>query len=163
MWEAIVANRRRSAVLIVGMAVILLIIGFAGGEVLTRNGGLFGLFLAVAIFSVMMIVYFTSAESILMSGTSARELKREDSPQLFNVVDEMCLASGLGFTPSIYLINDPAPNAFAVGRKPETSAIAVTTGLGGGSPEAKPGTMLNEVHRPPNGYALFVFGLPDDK
>jgi alcohol dehydrogenase (cytochrome c) len=41
--------------------------------------------------------------------------------------------------------------------------VAVTTGLGGGSPEAKPSTMLNEVHRPPNGYALFVFGLPDDK
>jgi len=40
--------------------------------------------------------------------------------------------------------------------------IAITTGLGGGSPEAKPGTMLTEVHRPPNGYALFVFGLPDE-
>jgi len=40
--------------------------------------------------------------------------------------------------------------------------VAVTTGLGGGSPEAKPGTMLTEVHRPPNGYALFVFGLPDE-
>jgi alcohol dehydrogenase (cytochrome c) len=41
--------------------------------------------------------------------------------------------------------------------------IAVTTGLGGGSPELKPGTMLTEVHRPPNGYNLFVFGLPDDR
>jgi alcohol dehydrogenase (cytochrome c) len=39
--------------------------------------------------------------------------------------------------------------------------VAVTTGLGGGSPEAKPSTMLGEVHRPANGYALFVFGLPD--
>ena len=39
--------------------------------------------------------------------------------------------------------------------------VAVTTGLGGGSPELKPGTMLREVHRPANGYALFVFGLPD--
>jgi alcohol dehydrogenase (cytochrome c) len=39
--------------------------------------------------------------------------------------------------------------------------VAVTTGLGGGSPELKPGTMLTEVHRPASGYALFVFGLPD--
>lgn len=39
--------------------------------------------------------------------------------------------------------------------------IAVTTALGGGSPQLKPGTMLTEVHRPPNGYNLFVFGLPD--
>ena len=52
------------------------------------------------------------------------------------------------------------PVSFSVDGK---QYVAVTTGLGGGSPEAKPGTMLSEVHRPPNGYALFVFGLPDDK
>ena len=52
------------------------------------------------------------------------------------------------------------PVSFSVDGK---QYIAVTTGLGGGSPEAKPGTMLTEVHRPPNGYNLFVFGLSDDK
>src|ERR1017187_9059658 len=129
MWEQIVANRRRSALLIIGMAVILILIGFAGGEVIAPNAGLFGLLLALVIWGGMMLAYFTSAEDILMYGASARELKREDSPQLFNVVDEMRLASGLGFMPRIYLIDDPAPNAFAVGRKPETSSITVTTGL----------------------------------
>jgi alcohol dehydrogenase (cytochrome c) len=52
------------------------------------------------------------------------------------------------------------PVSFSVDGK---QYIAVTTGLGGGSPELKPGTMLTEVHRPPNGYNLFVFALPDDK
>ncbi|MDB5735762.1 MAG: Quino(Hemo)protein alcohol dehydrogenase [Alphaproteobacteria bacterium] len=52
------------------------------------------------------------------------------------------------------------PVSFSVDGK---QYIAVTTALGGGSPELKPGTMLTEVHRPPNGYNLFVFGLPDDK
>jgi alcohol dehydrogenase (cytochrome c) len=52
------------------------------------------------------------------------------------------------------------PVSFSVDGK---QYVAVTTGLGGGSPELKPGTMLTEVHRPPNGYNLFVFGLPDDK
>ncbi|HVV27952.1 MAG TPA: PQQ-binding-like beta-propeller repeat protein [Rhizomicrobium sp.] len=52
------------------------------------------------------------------------------------------------------------PVSFSVDGK---QYIAVTTALGGGSPELKPGTMLTEVHRPPNGYALFVFGLPDAK
>jgi alcohol dehydrogenase (cytochrome c) len=51
------------------------------------------------------------------------------------------------------------PISFSVDGK---QYIAVTTALGGGSPEMKPGTMLTEVHRPPNGYNLFVFGLPDD-
>jgi heat shock protein HtpX len=129
MWEQILANRRRSAVLIVGMAVILLLIGFTGGELIAPDAGAVGLLLALLVWGGMMLAYFTSAESILMHGAYARELKRDDSPQLFNVVDEMRLASGLGFMPRIYLIDDPAPNAFAVGRKPETSAIAVTTGL----------------------------------
>lgn len=129
MWEQILANRRRSAVLIIGMAVILLLIGFAGGELIAPDAGVLGVLLALLVWGGMMLAYFTSAESILMHGANARELKRDDSPQLFNVVDEMRLASGLGFMPRIYLIDDPAPNAFAVGRKPETSAIAVTTGL----------------------------------
>jgi heat shock protein HtpX len=130
MWEAIVANRRRSAVLILGMVLILVLIGYAAGMLIAGpDAGVLGLLVALVIWGVMLLVYFTSAESILMHGSYARELKREDSPQLFNIVDEMCLASGLGFTPHIYLIDDPAPNAFSVGRSPETSAIAVTTGL----------------------------------
>jgi alcohol dehydrogenase (cytochrome c) len=52
------------------------------------------------------------------------------------------------------------PVSFSVDGK---QYIAVTTALGGGSPQLKPGTMLTEVHRPVNGYSLFVFGLPDDK
>jgi heat shock protein HtpX len=130
MWEAILANRRRSAVLITVMAVMLVLIGYSAGEMIGGpDAGGFGLLIALVVWGVMMLVYFTSAESILLHGAYARELKREDSPQLFNVVEEMCLASGLGFTPRVYLIDDPAPNAFAIGRKPETSGIAVTTGL----------------------------------
>jgi heat shock protein HtpX len=130
MWEQIQANRRRSAVLITVMAAVLVIVGYAGGELIAGPGaGAFGLLVALIIWAAMMLAYFTSAEGILMHGADARELKREDSPQLFNIVEEMKLASGLGFTPRIYLIDDPAPNAFAVGRKPENSAIAVTTGL----------------------------------
>jgi heat shock protein HtpX len=130
MWEVIAANRRRSALLITVMAVILVLIGYSAGALIGGpDAGGFGVFVALGIMTVMLLVYFTSAESVLMHGTCARELKREDSPQLFNVVDEMRLASGLEFMPRIYLIDDPAPNAFAVGRKPETSAICVTTGL----------------------------------
>ncbi len=130
MWEQIQANRRRSAILVTLMAGVLLIVGYAGGELLAGPGaGALGLLVALIIWGGMMLTYFTSAEDILMHGANAREIKREDSPQLFNVVEEMSLASGLGFTPRIYLIDDPAPNAFSIGRKSETSAIAVTTGL----------------------------------
>jgi heat shock protein HtpX len=94
MWEAIVANHRRSAVLIFGMVLILVLIGYAAGMMIAGpDAGVLGLLVALVIWGVMLLIYFTSAESILMHGSYARELKREDSPALFNVVDEMCLAS----------------------------------------------------------------------
>src|SRR5260221_12955244 len=125
MWEQIRANRRRSAVLIMVMAVVLVIIGFGVGELIVgQSGGVFGVMLAFVIWGILMLVYLTSAEAILLQTTLARELSREDSPRLFNIVDEMVIASGLGFTPKIYLIDASMPNAFAVGPTPPTSALA---------------------------------------
>ncbi len=129
MWEQIAANRRRSAVLITIMAVVLLLLGWFGGEAIASGAGPVGLLVAAGIWALQLGVYFSAANSVLLAGSGARELKKEDSAQLFNVVEEMCLASGLGYIPKIYLIDDPAPNAFAIGRKPESSAVAVTTGL----------------------------------
>jgi heat shock protein HtpX len=130
MWEQIQANRRRSVVLITAMALVLVALGYTGGELLAgHGGGFFGLIVALIVWGIMMLTYYTSAESILLAGANAREIHREDSPRLFNIVDEMKLASGLPFTPKIYLIDEPAPNAFAIGRSPKTSAVAVTTGL----------------------------------
>jgi len=129
MWEQIQANRRRSAVLITGMALVLLLLGYIGGELLHPGAGILGLGVALIIWGVQMAIYATSAQSLLLQGAFARELQKEDSPQLFNIVEEMSLASGLAFVPRVHLVDDPAPNAFAVGRKPEHSAIIVTTGL----------------------------------
>ncbi|MGD0650848.1 MAG: M48 family metallopeptidase [Verrucomicrobiia bacterium] len=130
MWEQIRANRRRSVLLITVMAVVLVLMGYTAGELIVGpGGGTIGLLVGLVIWAVQMMVYLTSAESILLNQAYAQELKREDSPRLFNIVDEMRLASGLEYMPHVYLVGDPAPNAFAVGSKPETSAVAVTTGL----------------------------------
>jgi len=130
MWEQIQANRRRSLVLITAMAVVLVVMGYAAGELIVGPSfGPVGLIVAVAIWAGLMLTYFSAGESLLLHGTNARELRREESPQLFNVVEEMQLAAGLPGLPRVYLIDDPAPNAFAFGRKPEQAAVAVTTGL----------------------------------
>lgn len=129
MWEQIRANRRRSAVFLFAMICVLTLLGYLIGEAIAPGGGVFGLAVALVIWGIQMIVYFAAAERILLGSAHARELQREDSPRLSNIVEEMKLASGLEFTPRIFLIDDPTPNAFAIGRKPETSAIAVTTGL----------------------------------
>ncbi|HUK83409.1 MAG TPA: M48 family metallopeptidase [Verrucomicrobiae bacterium] len=130
MWEQIRANRRRSAILITAMVIMLALLGCAGGYALAGpDGAVFGIGVALIVWGVQMAAFLTSADSILLHGAYAKELQRDDAPQLFNVVDEMKLASGLPFMPRLYLIDDPAPNAFAIGSKPDNSTIAVTTGL----------------------------------
>ena len=70
-----------------------------------------------------------SGSKILLAVSNAKEVTKEVHPQLFNVVEEMRIASNLPAMPKIYIINSPAPNAFATGRDPKNSAIAVTAGL----------------------------------
>src|ERR1051325_4057373 len=129
MWEIIQANRRRSMVLIGTMIGVLLLLGYLGGEAIAPGAGPIGLLVALVLWLVQMLVYFTAAESILLGSAQAVELNSEDCPRLYHVIEEMKIASGLPFMPRIFLIDDPAPNAFAVGRKPATSAVAVTSGL----------------------------------
>ena len=130
IWEQIRANRRRSAVLITLMLIVLLLLGVAGGEALLGNGGgIIGLGVALIIWGGQMAMANASPESFLLHGALSHEMKREEFPRLFNVVDEMVIASGLGYTPRVFVIDDPAPNAFAIGRKQEHSTVAVTTGL----------------------------------
>lgn len=129
MWEQIRANKRKAFWLITGMGLILLLMGYFIAEAWQSGAGPFGMLVALAIFLIQLSVYALAGESVLMSGLGAREMAREESPRLFNIVEEMQIASGLGFTPRIYLVDTDAPNAFAVGRKPETSIVAVTRGL----------------------------------
>jgi heat shock protein HtpX len=129
MWEQIQSNRRRSLVLITGMVAVLLVLGYVGGEALAPGGGRFGLLAALVIWMIQMLVYFAAGESILLNSANAHELERDDNPRLFNIVEEMKIASGLGHMPRVFLIDEPTPNAFAVGRTPERAAVAVTTGL----------------------------------
>ncbi|MFH1022289.1 MAG: M48 family metallopeptidase [Planctomycetota bacterium] len=130
MWEAIRANRRRSVLLVTGLAVILAAAGILGGGAVGGGpGALLGLAAAGVILAVQWGIYASTPESVVLHGFGAREISREESPRLWNVVEEMTIASGLGAPPRVYLIDDPAPNAFAFGRKPGNFSVAVTSGL----------------------------------
>lgn len=129
MWQQIQANRRRSVFLIASMGGALLALGAVAGEALVPGGYGIGVIVALIVWLTQLALYFGAPQSVLLSGLGARELKKEDSPRLFNVVEEMVIASGLGYQPRVLLIDDPAPNAFAIGRTPNNSAVAVTSGL----------------------------------
>ncbi len=130
MWEQIAANRRKSTFLVIGMALLLGVLGYFVGEYFAGPGyGPYGLILAAVIWLVMTLVAWFQGDNIYLTMAKAKKVDKGDLPVLFNVVEEMTLASGLAKMPAIYVIDDPAPNAFATGRKPENAAIAVTSGL----------------------------------
>ncbi len=130
MWELIRANKRNSIALMAMMAVVLLALGFIIGlAVVGPEGGLVGLAAAAAIWLVLALLSFSSGDQILLAASGARRVTHDVHPQLFNVVEEMKIAAGLPAMPKVYIINDPAPNAFATGRNPQSASIAVTAGL----------------------------------
>lgn len=112
------------------MAAVLLFLGFIIGVSLAGlEAGFFGLLIAGAIWLMLTLVSFTGGDQILLASSSAVPITHDIHPQLFNIIEEMKIAAGLPAMPKIYIINDPAPNAFATGRNPQNASIAVTAGL----------------------------------
>ena len=127
MYEEISKNKRLSYVLIVVMTAVLIVFGYVVGYAATGVGW-FGLAIAVIIAVVMSLTGYYKGDKIALATSHARQVTHDDAPQLFNVVEEMSIASGNPM-PSVYIIDDSAPNAFATGRDPGHSSIAVTQGL----------------------------------
>jgi len=128
VWEQISFNQRRSVILSIGMGVILVLLGYFLGSHFFDNG-IAGLVVALIVWGIMNLVAYFQGDSILLSVSHARKISRDDHPRLYNVVEEMKIASGLGKMPDIYIIDDPALNAFATGRDPNRASIAITSGL----------------------------------
>lgn len=83
---------------------------------------------AVGFSSIMSIVSYWFSHKIVLSMAHAQPVSREHARELYNIVENLAITAGLP-VPKIYLIADPAPNAFATGRNPKNAVVAVTTGL----------------------------------
>jgi heat shock protein HtpX len=130
MQEAIAANKRRSTMLLALMMTILVVLGIGLGELIAPNGGgVFGLLAALIVGGVQWGVYQFTPASVVMSGMNARKLEKADCPRLFNVVEEMQLASGLAQMPEVWLVDTPTPNAFAYSDGRGNAVVAATSGL----------------------------------
>ena len=131
MWEAISANKRRSALLIVSLAALLALMGMAIGFLMggKPQTAYFGAFIGIFIWGVLLLVNLMGGESVLLSSANAREVAHDEAPQLYNVVEEIRIAASLPAMPRVFIIDTPVPNAFAVGLNPERACVAVTAGL----------------------------------
>jgi heat shock protein HtpX len=130
MWEAIRQNTFRSRLLAGLLGAILVAAGFfIGLAVDPRAGGPIGVVGALGLWLVLYLFAIFQGDSVLLLSARAHRIAKEDAPQLWNVVEEMTIAAGLPAMPAIYAIEDEAPNAFAVGSRPQKATVAVTTGL----------------------------------
>ena len=127
MYEEIASNKRKSVLLVIGAIAFLGLIGFFVGY-LFFNGGVLGLFIALGIAAAMSVSSYLYGDRMVLAATGAREVTPEEEPRLHNIVEGLAIAAGVP-KPRVHVVPELAPNAFATGRNPEHSSIAVTQGL----------------------------------
>ncbi len=126
MYNEIAANKRLTWILLAMFVVVIIILGGTFGVVLNEPS--LGLGFAGGLTIVMGLVGWFKGDAVALATSGAKEINKSQYPDLWNVVENLAITDGLP-TPKIYVIDDPAPNAFATGRDPAHASVAVTTGL----------------------------------
>lgn len=126
MYEQIARNKRKSVAIVAGTVLFVAGVGYLLG--LVFNFGIGGLVVALVVSALMSVYSYRNGDRMVLRAARARPVSHEEAPRLHNVVEGLALAAGLP-KPAVYVIPERAPNAFATGRDPEHSSIAVTQGL----------------------------------
>ena len=127
MYEAIAANKRRTIYLMVFFVAIIGGLAWLAGAYF-GDSSLSVVVIAVIVALIYALIQYFLAAKIALAVNGAKEIQKSDNPELFNIVENLAIADGLPM-PKVYIMNDPSPNAFATGRDPDHSAVAVTAGL----------------------------------
>jgi len=125
MYTNISANKTKTLLLMAGFVAFLVLLGW----VIQQATGSTGLVAGFAIFGLVYAIvgYFVS-DKVALAISGARPVTKSEAPELYRVIENLAITAGLP-TPKVYIINDPAPNAFATGRDPQHASVAVTAGL----------------------------------
>lgn len=127
MYKQITANKEKSWLLILLFVGVLAMAGYAYGFL--TDTGYSGLMFALVISLSVTVFSWFAGDKVVLATSGAQEIKtREQNPYVWNMVENLCITSGLPL-PRIYIIDDPAMNAFATGRDPKHASVAVTSGL----------------------------------
>ena len=119
------SNRRKTWIFLTGFFVFIILVGYVFSYAMDSPGILV---FAVALSIITSFVSYWFSDKIVLTMSDAKEIKFENSPELYRVVENLCITAGLPL-PRIFIINDTAPNAFATGRDPEHAVVVVTKGL----------------------------------
>ena len=125
MYKQIAANKRRTIFIMIGFVVIIAAIS-AIFAYYFDNWYIAIWTLTFAVIYAVLQYFLSGSLSVVMTG--AREIEKKDNPRLYNIVENLSITTGLPM-PKVYIIDDPAPNAFATGRDPKHAIVAATSGL----------------------------------
>ena len=126
MYRAIAANKRNTVFIIL---LFVIIIGLLGLFADYYFGGGFTIFIGTLVgATIYTLVQYFAAGSQALGLAGAHPITKADSPRLYRIVENLAITEGLPM-PRVYVIDDPAPNAFATGRDPKHASVAATTGL----------------------------------
>ena len=126
MYEQIGRNKRRTFLMLLGFVVLITLAATA--IVLLFGGGWVGIVIAFVFAMALAWGSYFNSDRIAIAASRAKPADETEYRRYHNLVEGLCIAAGLP-KPKLYVVNDPAPNAFATGRNPKHSAVAVTTGL----------------------------------
>jgi len=126
MWDLYRKNTRRSWLLVFGFVLVVLGLGWFFSYLF--NGGVIGVVIAAIFATFMTWLSYRNGDKVVLAVSHAKEVTHDQEPRLHNIVEGLAIAGGLP-KPRVYVIEDPAPNAFATGRDPQHSSVAVTRGL----------------------------------
>ncbi len=126
IYGRIASNKRKTFFLFLLYAVLFVLIGYFIGIYI--GDPIVGIILAALIFIILFLISYFSGQSVVTKMAGARMVSKQQEPFLYNTVEAMSIASGKPM-PKIFIIETEVPNAFAAGRNPQNSIIAVTRGL----------------------------------
>lgn len=125
MYNAIAANKRNTVFIMLVFIVIVAGLGYVFSQVYGSTGIFWGTLVGASVYA--LIQYFAAAK-LALAVNGAHEIEKRDNPKLYRIVENLSITNGMSM-PKVYLIDDPAPNAFATGRDPKHAYVAATTGI----------------------------------
>ncbi|MCU1556800.1 MAG: protease [Microbacteriaceae bacterium] len=159
MYRAIAKNKRNTVFIILLFLLIIGGLGVLAGYVY-QSWSISITVLVVA--TVYALIQYFAASRLAVSISGGREIQKADNPRLYRIVENLSITDGLPM-PKVYIINDPAPNAFATGRDPQHAFVAATTGLLDIMDDSElEGVMAHEMGHVQNydtRVSMIVFGL----
>jgi heat shock protein HtpX len=159
MYSAIAKNKRNTVLIIILFLVIIAALSLIP-TFLYGDWSISIITIVIAAAYALFQYFMATRQTLALSG--AHQIQKVDNPRLYRVVENLAITEGMPM-PKVYIINDPAPNAFATGRDPEHAVVAATTGLLEIMTDSElEGVMAHEMGHVKNydiRVSLIVFGL----